>query len=171
MPFIGRYTRYPIYPQFGGDPTLFQNVLGVLFETDLLNPGGVVEHQLKTAGKEIRLYDMDIEILDSAIDFTLTEGATCVDGVTVVPVGNADRNSTFVSSVYASLDPTAIVGGLPVTIGEHFGLPSPLLGLGNVPPQNVQYLTLKFNTNYIFRIENVGTNPIIDLRVICLFSE
>lgn len=171
MPFIGRYTRYPVYPQFGPDPTLFQNILAATFETELLAPGGTVNYQIKTGDKEIRLYDIELEILDSEIDFTILEGSTCVDGVTVLTLSSSDRNSTFASSVFASMDPTGIVGGVPVKALEHFGLQRPILGFGNTVPENVAYITLKFNSNYIFRVQNVGVSDIIDLRVIVLWSE
>lgn len=171
MPFIGRYTKYPIYPQFGGDPTKFNNICAVLWEQDVFAPAQVLNYQFKTAGSEIRLYDQAVEFIESEVDYTILEGSTCVDGVTQVPVGTADRNSTFVSSVYASSDPTAIVGGNTLDGLEHFGLNSPIIGLGDFPPATVNYVTLKLNTNYILRFENVGTVPIIDMRAIWLFAE
>lgn len=171
MPFIGRYTRYPIYPQFGADSTKFQNILAITFEEDAFLPGQILNYQFKTASAQIRLYDLVVEFIESEVDFTILEGATCVDGVTVVPAGTADRNSPFVTSVFASSDPTGITGGNTLDSLEHFGLPSPIIGLGDLPPQSVNYITLKYNTNYIFRFENVGTDTIIDMRLILLWAE
>ena len=171
MPFIGRYTRYPIYPELGADPTKLTNIIGLSFEEETFLPGAILNYQVKTADSEIRLFDMDIEILDGELDFTIIEGATCVDGVTQVFTGSSDRNSLFVSTVYASSDPTAIVGGFTLDSLEHFGLPTPILGFGNVPPLLLNYVTLKYNTNYIFRFENVGTATIIDHRFLLLWAE
>lgn len=171
MPYIGRYTRYPIYPQFGADSTKFQNILAVTFEQDLFTPGQILNYQFKTASAEVRLYDLVVEFIESEVDFTILEDATCVDGVTVVPAGTADRNSSFVTSVFASSDPTGIVGGNTLDSLEHFGLPSPIIGFADPPPASVNYVTLKFNSNYIFRLENVGTENIIDMRLIILWAE
>lgn len=172
MPYIGRYTKYPIYPQLGSDdPTKFINTLSVGFETDLLPVGNTVNWQIKTGSAEIRFYDQLIEFFNGDVDFSIIEGATCTDGVTVVPIGSSDRNSTFVSSIFASSDPTGISGGARLVSAEHFGLRSPVFGLGDYPPNNLNYVNLRFNTNYIIRFTNVGTEDIIDLRYIALFAE
>ncbi len=172
MPFIGRFeSNYPIYPQFGNDPSKFNNILALTFEQDTFNPGDTLNFQVKTADAEIRLYDMAIEFIESEVDFTIIEGATCTDGVTQVFAGTADRNSTFVTSVYASSDPTGITGGSRANSMEHFGLNTPIIGLGDLPPSEVNYITLKFNSNYIFRFVNVGTVPIVDMRFLLLYAE
>lgn len=171
MSFIGRYTKYPIYPQFGADPTSFNNILAVTFEEDIFAPGHTLNYQFKTGSAEIRMYDLAIEFIESEVDFTILEDATCTDGVTQVFAGTADRNSTFVSSVYASSDPTGISGGVTLESLEHFGLNSPIIGLGDYPPSEVNYVTLKFNSNYIFRFTNVGSVPITDIRCLILWAE
>lgn len=172
MPFVGRHdSNYPIYPQFGNDPTRFNNVFSILYESDMFPAGATLNFQLKVADKEIRCYDLAVEFLESEVDFTILEGVTCVDGVTPIPVGNADRNSTVTSSVLAFSDPTAIVGGVALRSFEHFGIPSPVIGLGDQSPLNVDYVTMKLNTNYIFKFVNVGSDTIIDMRFLFLFAE
>lgn len=171
MPFIGRYTRYPIYPQFGSDPTSHKNILAITFEHDVLTPGQTINLQLKTSNSEIRLYDQLIEFAESLIDYTVIEDAIVTDGTTVVNIENSDRNSSFVSSIQAFSDPTGISGGTVVAGIEHFGLPSPFIGSADVPPQSVEYITLKRNTNYIFRFTNIGAEDIYDFRMILLWAE
>ena len=171
MPFIGRDPSFPLYPQFGADPTQFRNIMALTFEQDAVTPGQTLNYQVKTAAKEVRVYDIAVEFTQGEVDFTILEGATCTDGVTVVPAVNADRNSTFASSVFASSDPTGISGGVALKGMEHFGLPSPIVGLENAPPTAVNYVTLKFNSNYIFRFVNVSSENITELRFLLLFSE
>lgn len=172
MPFRGRNdSDYPIYPQFGSDPTKFNNILAVTFEKDSFLSGDTLNFQLKTGDSEIRVYDLVVEFIDGEVDFTITEGATCTDGVTLVTPGSSDRNSPFVSSVFASYDPTAISGGIIVNSFEHFGLPSPIIGFVDLPPSSVNYVTLKLNTNYIFKFVNVSPVTIIDFRFLLLWAE
>lgn len=172
MPFIGRVnSNYPVHPQFGNDPSVFNNVFAITFEQDVFAPAQVLNYQFKTGSSEIRVYDMAVEFIESEVDFQVIEGATCTDGVTQVIPGNADRNSTFVSSVYASSDPTGISGGTTAISFEHFGLPSPIIGIGDLPPATVNYITLKYNTNHIFRFTNVGSVPINDMRFLLLWAE
>lgn len=171
MPFIGRGPRYPIYPEFGADPNKFKNTLSFLYENDLFLIGSTINIQVKTGNSDVRLYDQAIEFFNGEIDFTIIEDATCTDGTTPIAIGNPDRNSAFISSVTAYSDPTGISGGTIVAGMEHFGLPSPVFGLGDVPPTILNYLSLKHNSNYIIRFENVGTEDIIDFRYIMLWSE
>lgn len=171
MAFIGRYTKYPTYPDFGSDPTKFNNALSITIEQDLFTVGQVLNLQVKIGSTDIRIYDQIVEFYNGDVDFTILESPTLTDGVTPVPIGNADRNSTFVSSVTAYSDPTGISGGTPLRGMEHFGVPSPIIGFGDVPPTTVNFLTLKLNTNYIIRFANVGTENIIDFRYLLLFAE
>lgn len=171
MAYIGRYTRYPIYPEFGTDSTKFNNIQAITTEQDSFTPGQVLNYQLKIGGSEIRVYDLLVEFYNGEVDFTILENPTLTDGVTAIPVGNTDRNSTFATSVRAYSDPTGISGGTPLLGMEHFGLPSPVIGFGDIPPQSVNYITMRLNTNYIFRFANVGTEAIIDFRFIILFAE
>lgn len=167
----GPLDKYPLYPQFGTDPVKHENTISLAFEVDLFTAGSTVNFQLKTGSSEIRLYDQLVEFYNSSVDFTILEGATVANGVTPVIPGNSDRNSTFVSSVFASSDPTGISGGVPLKTLEHFGINSAISGFGDIPPQQENYTSLKYNTDYIFRFVNVGTEDIIDFRFILLYAE
>lgn len=171
MPFIGRNPKYPIYPQFGPDPTILHNIMAITFEQDAFTAGQTLEYQFKTADAEIRVYDLIVEFIEGEVDFTILEGVTCTDGVTPVVPGSSNRNSNFVSSIFASSNPTGISGGVALKSFEHFGLPSPVIGLGDVPPASVNFVTLKANTNYIFRFVNVSSVTIIDFRFLLLWAE
>lgn len=171
MPFVGRYTKYPIYPEFNGDPTQFNNILAVSFQYNDLAVGATADFQLKIAGKEIRVYDFGLHFLESVVDFTVFEDATCTDGLNVITPANTDRNSPFLSSIFASSNPTGISGGVKILGLEHFGLVADLVGFGEEPPVNLQYVTLKFNSNYIFRFTNTGSEIIKNLRFLVLWSE
>ena len=171
MPFIGRDPSFPLYPQFGADPTQFRNIMALTFEQDAVTTGQTLNFQVKTAAKEIRVYDIAVEFTQGEVDFTILEGATCTDGVTAVPVVSADRNSGFVSSVFASSDPTGISGGTVLKGMEHFGLPSPIIGFADEPPASLNFVTLKFNSNYIFRFVNVSSENISEVRFLLLFAE
>lgn len=171
MPYIGRYTSYPQFPEFGGDPTQFLNALSIVYQVDNLGPGATHDFQLKTADKDVRIYDQSLFFLESEVDYIVLEGATCTDGVTVVPVENADRNSVFVTSLLAFDDPTGISGGIDFDGMEQFALNSGIIGAANRNPLNVQYITLKLNSNYIFRFINQGTETITKLRLVLLLAE
>lgn len=172
MPFIGRNnSNYPNNPQFGADPSIFNNVLAITYEQDVFTPGQILNFQFRTADNEIRLYDTAVEFIESEIEYQALEGVTCTDGVTQVFPSNADRNSVFVSSVYASTNPTGISGGVNSVSFEHFGLPSPIIGFADEPPASVNYITMKFNTNHIFRFTNIGTETINDFRFLLLYAE
>lgn len=172
MPFISRInSNYPVYPQFGNDPNLFNNVLAVTLEEEILSPAQTIYLQMKVGASEIRIYDMAVEFIESEIDFRVIEGPTLTDGVTPVNIGNADRNSSFVSSITCFSDPTGITGGSNATSFEHFGMPSPIIGFGDTPPFSVNYVTFRLNTDYVFEFTNVGTVPIVDFRFVILWAE
>lgn len=163
--------EYPVYPEFGKDTSLFTHPFVVTYEQDLFTTGTTINFQFKTASSDIRLYDMRLEFLNGEVSFKVLEDVTCTDGVTVVTPIQADRNNTFVTSVFASTDPSALAGGTVLDSFEHFGLNTPISGFMDATPNNIELITLKRNSNYIFKFENISAEDIVDFRFLLVYLE
>jgi len=153
MPFIGRFPRYPIYPQTGGDPTENQNIFGMLAQMTIA-PLTTANIELRTGNTSLKIADFDINFLDGMIDYSIIEDPTLVVGTQEIFIGNADRTSSVVSTARAFSNPTAISGGTMLTALTHFGEDLDIVNAGGQEFKLLDFVSLKTNVSYIFQFKN-----------------
>lgn len=157
MPFRG---QYPLDPNVSLDRDQGSNFYAATAIVDV-PPLSTVNVQFKTSSLFVKFMGQDLNFLNGEIDYKLIEGATCTDGVTVIPSENADRR-VGPSSVLITTDPTGVTGGVVINPFPHFSIESDISNAGPIEESTIQTVTLKENTNYIFAFTNPSATDTVE---------